>query len=314
MTRPYVRVIVFLFVGCTIGLLLIATKIAESIPGKVVRATYRKSGKHGHPEIAQFYEDLNSAASSIQPIPKILHHVYLDGLANLQQAESGEVAKPGQRFPGYNSTWRHSCHIVHPNWQYMFWNNSQAENLIRTAYPWFLATFQSYNNYVQKGDAMQSTKCPELSCGHECQRTGLKLTHQHCQSWHQLDSFWHTAGDALRPFLMHAIGGMYLDIDVECFSPTDALLSGREVVLQLEDSNPKSLNNAVMASIPGHPFWIKVIQLMLDRGSTANERNLFGLRDLGTVLKTTGRSLPKLPRSCIFTGISNSPANGCTFG
>ncbi|KAL0032777.1 hypothetical protein WJX79_009869 [Trebouxia sp. C0005] len=43
-----------------------------------------------------------------------------------------------------------------------------------------------------------------------------------------------------------------------------------------------------MASVPGHPFWIKVVQLMLDRGSTANERNLFGLRDLGTVLKTTG--------------------------
>jgi len=43
-----------------------------------------------------------------------------------------------------------------------------------------------------------------------------------------------------------------------------------------------------MASVPGHPFWIKVVQLMLDRGSTANERGLFGLRDLGTVLKTTG--------------------------
>lgn len=88
---------------------------------------------------------------------------------------------------------------------------------------------------------------------------------------------------------MHAIGGLYLDIDVECFSPTDSLLSGREVVLQLEDSDPKSLNNAVMASVPGHPFWIKVVQLMLDRGSTANERNLLGFRDLGTVLKTTGR-------------------------
>ena len=102
-----------------------------------------------------------------------------------------------------------------------------------------------------------------------------------------LYSGWN-AGDALRPFLMHAIGGMYLDIDVECFSPTDPLLSGHEVVLQLEDSSPKSLNNAVMASVPGHPFWIKVVQLMLDRGSTANERNIFGLRDLGTVLKTTG--------------------------
>ena len=91
---------------------------------------------------------------------------------------------------------------------------------------------------------------------------------------------------------MHAIGGLYLDIDVECFMPTDRLLSGRDVVLQLEDATPKSLNNAVMASVPGHPFWLKVMQLMLDRGGSANDTFL-GYRDLGTILKTTG-----MMRSC----------------
>lgn len=86
---------------------------------------------------------------------------------------------------------------------------------------------------------------------------------------------------------MHAFGGLYLDIDVECFLPTDELLAGRDVVLQLEDANPKSLNNAVMASVPGHPFWVEVMQIMEDRGSSANDCFL-GYRDLGTVLKTTG--------------------------
>lgn len=86
---------------------------------------------------------------------------------------------------------------------------------------------------------------------------------------------------------MHAIGGLYLDIDVECFMPTDKLLSGRDVVLQLEDANPKSLNNAVMASVPGHPFWLQVIQVMMDRGSSANDCFL-GFKDLGTILKSTG--------------------------
>lgn len=42
---------------------------------------------------------------------------------------------------------------------------------------------------------------------------------------------------------MHAIGGLYVDIDVECFITTERLLHGHDVVLQLEDDNPKSLNN-----------------------------------------------------------------------
>lgn len=86
---------------------------------------------------------------------------------------------------------------------------------------------------------------------------------------------------------MHAYGGLYLDIDVECFYPTDELLASRDVVLQLEDKTPKSLNNAVMASVPGHPFWLKMVQIMQDRGNSANDCFL-GFRDLGTVLKTTG--------------------------
>lgn len=106
---------------------------------------------------------------------------------------------------------------------------------------------------------------------------------------------------------MHAFGGLYLDIDVECFLPTDELLAGRDVVLQLEDANPKSLNNAVMASVPGHPFWVEVMQIMEDRGSSANDCFL-GYRNLGTVLKTTG-VLHGLCSSCsvgVFTKTSGS--------
>lgn len=91
---------------------------------------------------------------------------------------------------------------------------------------------------------------------------------------------------------MHAKGGLYLDVDVECFVPTDKLLSDSDIVLQLEDTNPKSLNNAVMASVPGHPFWLDVIQIMMDRGSRANA-GFLGFRQLDTILKTTGM-LPHL--------------------
>jgi len=89
---------------------------------------------------------------------------------------------------------------------------------------------------------------------------------------------------------MHAFGGLYLDIDVHCFKSTEYLLSGHEVVLQLEDSKPKSLNNAVMASIPGHPFWTQVIELIHHRSKHAGDHFL-GFRSLDTVLQTTGDDL-----------------------
>ena len=86
---------------------------------------------------------------------------------------------------------------------------------------------------------------------------------------------------------MHFFGGMYLDIDVECFTTTDHLLQGHEIVLQLEDKDPKSLNNGVMASVPGHPFWLTVIQLMMSRGSSANN-SFLGFKNLRTILTSTG--------------------------
>jgi mannosyltransferase OCH1-like enzyme len=101
----------------------------------------------GNAELQVASEPSNSA----QHIPAILHQVYLDGEDDLLQKESDPSPRPGQRFPGYNRTWRASCRSMHPGWKYMFWNNSAAEQLIQTRYPWFLATFRSYSSTVQKG-------------------------------------------------------------------------------------------------------------------------------------------------------------------
>jgi len=77
------------------------------------------------------------------------------------------------------------------------------------------------------------------------------------------------AGDALRPFLLHAFGGLYLDVDVECFEAVDASLGGFDIVLQLEDGGNKSLNNAVMAGVPGHELWAKMQGLLHERRARA---------------------------------------------
>ena len=152
------RVVLCAVTSCILGLLLLSTD-AFSNSGKIVRVTFRAMAAGTQLNMASSKQEPSAPDPPIGGIPKVLHHVYLDGLDNLQQAESLQSPKPGERFPGYNSTWWQSCTIVHPGWQHMFWNNSQAERLIRTKYPQFLATFQSYNNKVQKGERKQFCIC-----------------------------------------------------------------------------------------------------------------------------------------------------------
>ena len=73
------------------------------------------------------------------------------------------------------------------------------------------------------------------------------------------------AGDAIRPFLLDAYGGLYMDVDVECFDATDDMVDGFDLVLQLEDNGNKSLNNAVMAGAPGLDIWSSMQHLLKDR-------------------------------------------------
>lgn len=56
---------------------------------------------------------------------------------------------------------------------------------------------------------------------------------------------------------------MYLDLDVQCFRPSDAWLAGADLVLQSEYREQRDIVNSVMASVPGHPFWKLIIAHML---------------------------------------------------
>ena len=71
------------------------------------------------------------------------------------------------------------------------------------------------------------------------------------------------AGDALRPFLLHAFGGLYVDLDVQCFRSSAAWLAPYTLVLQSEYKEGRDIVNSVMASVPGHPFWKAIIGQMI---------------------------------------------------
>jgi mannosyltransferase OCH1-like enzyme len=40
-------------------------------------------------------------------------------------------------------------------------------------------------------------------------------------------------GDAMRYFLMHKFGGLYLDTDISCLRPAHDMLEGFDIVLQV---------------------------------------------------------------------------------
>lgn len=69
----------------------------------------------------------------------------------------------------------------------------------------------------------------------------------------------------MRPFILHAYGGLYLDYDVECFAATDGLLEGCSLVLQSAEKGGRDITNAILASAPHHPFWLKVMALLQHR-------------------------------------------------
>lgn len=93
--------------------------------------------------------------------------------------------------------------------------------------------------------------------------------------------------DAVRYCLLHHFGGVYVDLDVECLQPVDALFAdgGFFAVLEPEEQSrrlgqPALLSNALMASSPGHLLLEAVIARMI-----AGQRPGLLHRD---VLETTG--------------------------
>jgi mannosyltransferase OCH1-like enzyme len=73
--------------------------------------------------------------------------------------------------------------------------------------------------------------------------------------------------DAIRYCLLHAFGGVYVDLDMECLQPLEPLLSGHAFVAGYEPplhaqmlKQEKMLCNAFMASVPGHRLLTAILQ------------------------------------------------------
>jgi mannosyltransferase OCH1-like enzyme len=94
--------------------------------------------------------------------------------------------------------------------------------------------------------------------------------------------------DAIRYFLLTHFGGVYVDLDNECFKSIEGLVRAEECFFALEpDTHARShqveriISNALMGAIPNHPFFAAIMKDLLFYKSTRNKRN-------ETILYTTG--------------------------
>lgn len=90
--------------------------------------------------------------------------------------------------------------------------------------------------------------------------------------------------DLVRYMYMAIFGGYYLDLDYELFKPFDATISNADLLLPIskQSRNKTILGNSIFGSVPGHAFWLDVLDAVAGK---APFRKIFNKHE---VLKLTG--------------------------
>lgn len=145
-------------------------------------------------------------------------------------------------FEKLGETWRKN----HPDWEYVFWDNNKMNNFMEEYYPQYFSLFQSFKYDIQR---------------------------------------W----DAIRYLILYQMGGLYADFDYECIMPLDSLLAGSQCCFSQEPSEhaltfekESYFNNALIASIPRHPFMDRLIKRVFKKDNRSYENKYT------EVMQTTG--------------------------
>ena len=109
--------------------------------------------------------------------------------------------------------------------------------------------------------------------------------------------------DTARYLYMHAVGGIYADLDVELLQPLRSLLRAQRlhnasVLLGQEplahalllERKPRQVCNAVLASVRGHPFWLEVLRRVAGGAGGADPVGSTGPRMLEAALEAWNAS------------------------
>lgn len=162
-------------------------------------------------------ENLVPPKDAPEIVPRIIHQARL---GNLEMKEKWIVANT-------------SCAELHlaPRWQFELWDTERANAFVAENYPDFLETYLGYEQGVLALIDHPSTSrssCLLFRLAVEIQRSNI-----------------------IRYLVLYKMGGIYLDLDIQCLKPMDFFLT---VDWISPPGLPVGLNNAFMAVAPGHPF------------------------------------------------------------
>lgn len=123
-------------------------------------------------------------------------------------------------FHNLGETWKE----FHPKWQYEFWDNNRMISFVREFYPQYEDLYNRYPYDIPR---------------------------------------W----DVIRYLILYKTGGMYVDFDYECLENIEPLLEGKTCAFAMEPemhakvfNKAIAFNNALMASVPAHPFIKEIIE------------------------------------------------------
>lgn len=117
----------------------------------------------------------------------------------------------------FSPQWAASWRELNPGWEYRFWTDAEIDCFVRESFPEFYPVFQTYDVNIKRVDAF-------------------------------------------RYLVLKKLGGVYADLDSMCLKPLEELLRGHYLLLGSQQAGDWMLSdgdvcNAIMASVPEHPFW-----------------------------------------------------------
>lgn len=164
----------------------------------------------------------------------------------IHQIWSGIDGPLPQKFKLLSETWKYD----YPDWRYEFWNNQRIRSFMQERYPHYWGMYCKFPYNIQR---------------------------------------W----DAIRYLILKDIGGMYVDFDYESIHSLDVLIQDKTCCFSMENpfhcKTPTSsyffvFNNALMLSIPNHPFMNKIVEEVFSEENVCKEY----VDKIHTVFKTTG--------------------------
>ena len=167
------------------------------------------------------------------------------------------------KFRYWSNTWKE----YNPTYEYVLWDDNDNREFVSTHFPWFLATYESYDVEIKRADAIR-----------------YMFLYTYGGIYADMDF------ECLQPF----------DSLLEKYAEYDIILGSMESDLSLWHIT-NNVPNAIMISKPGSSFWIRVLKRMEEKGGKGRPEEQTGPIVLKEVYAMAwGYSIKLLPSHILY--------------